>query len=78
MFQCMQAKLKNATFFAVYVDCMYWKEGTLNMMQCVAPTAITGLTLTLTSTLALILTLTLMITEYWDRAGVGGNISYDW
>ena len=24
------------------------------------------------------LTLTLIKTEYWDRAGGGGNISYDW
>ena len=23
-------------------------------------------------------TLTLIKTEYWDRAGGGGNISYDW
>ena len=23
-------------------------------------------------------TLTLINTEYWDRAGGGGNISYDW
>ena len=26
----------------------------------------------------LTLTLTLIKTEYWDRAGGGGNISYDW
>ena len=31
-------------------------------------------------TLSLLLTLhlTLIKTEYWDRAGGGGNISYDW
>ena len=29
-------------------------------------------------TLTLTLTLTLIKTEYWDRAGGGGNISYDW
>ena len=29
-------------------------------------------------TLALTITLTLIKTEYWDRAGGGGNISYDW
>ena len=29
-------------------------------------------------TLTLSLTLTLIKTEYWDRAGGGGNISYDW
>ena len=36
------------------------------------------LALTLAPTLGLILTLTLIKTEYWDRAGGGGNISYDW
>ena len=30
------------------------------------------------STNSLTLTLTLIKTEYWDRAGGGGNISYDW
>ena len=29
-------------------------------------------------TLTLTLTLTLIKTEYWDRAGGGGNISNDW
>ena len=29
-------------------------------------------------TLSLLLTLHLIKTEYWDRAGGGGNISYDW
>ena len=29
-------------------------------------------------TLTLTLTLTLIKIEYWDRAGGGGNISYDW
>ena len=29
-------------------------------------------------TLTLTLGLTLIKTEYWDRAGGGGNISYDW
>ena len=29
-------------------------------------------------TLTLTLALTLIKTEYWDRAGGGGNISYDW
>ena len=40
----------------------------------------TGGLQTLTATLALTLTLTLALikTEYWDRAGGGGNISYDW
>ena len=33
---------------------------------------------TLALTLTLGLTLTLIKTEYWDRAGGGGNISYDW
>ena len=37
-----------------------------------------SVTLTLTSTLGLILTLGLIKTEYWDRAGGGGNISYEW
>ena len=37
-----------------------------------------SVTLTLTLTLTLGLTLTLIKTEYWDRAGGGGNISYDW
>ena len=31
-----------------------------------------------TSSVTLTLTLTLIKTEYWDRAGGGGNISYDW
>jgi hypothetical protein len=31
-----------------------------------------------TSSVTLTLTLTLIQTEYWDRAGGGGNISYDW
>ena len=39
-------------------------------------------TLTPTPTLSLVLTLPLALalikTEYWDRAGGGGNISYDW
>ena len=35
------------------------------------------LTLTLTLGLTLTLTLTLIKTEYWDRAGGGGNISYN-
>ena len=30
------------------------------------------------STSSVTLTLTLIKTEYWDRAGGGGNISYDW
>ena len=30
------------------------------------------------ATLALALALTLIKAEYWDRAGGGGNISYDW
>ena len=29
-------------------------------------------------TLSLLLSLHLIKTEYWDRAGGGGNISYDW
>ena len=35
---------------------------------------------TATPTLSLVLTqpLPLIKTEYWDRAGGGGNISYDW
>ena len=42
------------------------------------------LTLTPTPTLSLLLTLhvtlplTLIKTEYWDRAGGGKNVSYDW
>ena len=42
------------------------------------------LTLTPTPTLSLLLTLhltlpmTLIKTEYWDQAGGGGNISYEW
>ena len=32
----------------------------------------------LTATLALTLALTLIKTEYWDRAGGGGNIRYEW
>ena len=35
------------------------------------------LALTVTLTLPLGLPLTLIKTEYWDRAGGGGNISYD-
>ena len=31
-----------------------------------------------TSSVTLTLTLGLIKTEYWDRAGGGGNISYDW
>ena len=31
-----------------------------------------------TSSVTLALTPTLIKTEYWDRAGGGGNISYDW
>ena len=38
----------------------------------------TGSTSSVTLTLTLGLTLTLIKTEYWDRAGGGGNISYDW
>ena len=49
---------------------------------CLNPT----LTLTPTPTLSLLLTLhpsqplplPLIKTEYWDRAGGGGNISYEW
>ena len=33
---------------------------------------------TLALTLTLTLSLGLIKTEYWDRAGGGGNISYDW
>ena len=42
--------------------------------------AIPTLSLLLTPHLTLVLTLTLTLikTEYWDRAGGGGNISYDW
>ena len=36
----------------------------------------TGSTSSVTRTLTL--GLTLIKTEYWDRAGGGGNISYDW
>ena len=36
------------------------------------------LTLAPTPTLSLVLTLHLIKIEYWDRAGGGGNISYDW
>ena len=36
------------------------------------------LSLVLTPHLTLPLPLTLIKTEYWDRAGGGGNISYDW
>ena len=32
----------------------------------------------LTLHLTLTLTLTLIKIEYWDRAGGGGNMSYDW
>ena len=39
--------------------------------------AIPTLSLPLTPHLTLTLTLTLIKTEYWDRAGGGGNISYD-
>ena len=38
----------------------------------------TGCTSSVNLTLTLGLTLTLIKTEYWDRAGGGGNISYDW
>ena len=38
----------------------------------------TGSTSSVTVTLTLGLILTLIKTEYWDRAGGGGNISYDW
>ena len=38
----------------------------------------TGSTSSVTLTLTLGLTLALIKTEYWDRAGGGGNISYDW
>ena len=38
----------------------------------------TGSTSSVTLTLTLGLTLTLIKTEYWDRAGGGGNISYAW
>ena len=31
-----------------------------------------------TSSVTLALAPTLIKTEYWDRAGGGGNISYDW
>ena len=41
-------------------------------------TATLALTLTLTPALTLGLTLTLIKSEYWDRAGGAGNISYDW
>ena len=37
-----------------------------------------SLLLTLHLHLTLTLTLTLIKTEYWDRAGGGGNISYEW
>ena len=40
--------------------------------------AIPTLSLLLPLHLTLTLTLTLIKTEYWDRAGGGGNISYDW
>ena len=43
-----------------------------------ALTATLTLALTLTLTLTLTLGLTLIKTEYWDRAGGGGNISYEW
>ena len=42
------------------------------------PTPTLRLLLTLHLTLTLTLTPTLIKTEYWDRAGGGGNISYDW
>ena len=38
----------------------------------------TGSTSSVTLTLGLSLTLGLIKTKYWDRAGGGGNISYDW
>ena len=38
----------------------------------------TGSTSSVTLTLTLTLTLGLIKTEYWDRAGGGGNISYGW
>ena len=37
-----------------------------------------SVTRTITLTLGLTPTLTLIKTEYWDRAGGGGNMSYDW
>ena len=41
------------------------------------PQALTAPT-TLALTLALTLTLGLIKTEYWDRAGGGRNIGYEW
>ena len=38
----------------------------------------TGSTSSVTLTLGLTLTLALIKTEYWDRAGGGGNIRYEW
>ena len=46
----------------------------LNPTLTLAPTP----TLSLLLTLPLTLPLTLIKTEYWDRAGGGGNISYHW
>ena len=48
----------------------------LNPTLTLTPTPTLSLLLTLHLTLSM--TLTLIKTEYWDRAGGGGNISYDW
>ena len=48
----------------------------LNPTLTLTPTPTLSLLLTLHLTLPM--TLTLIKTEYWDRAGGKGNISYDW
>ena len=47
------------------------RYGLQNTCQCMEKSTTNDLP---TGTLAL----TLIKTEYWDRAGGGGNISYDW
>ena len=53
-------------------------RGLQALTATLARTLTLALTLTLTLGLTLTLTLTLIKTEYWDRAGGGGNISYGW
>ena len=50
----------------------------LNPTLTLTPTPTLSLVLTLHLPLPLALTLTLIKTEYWDRAGGGGNIRYEW
>ena len=61
------------------VQCMYQcRVHNLNPTLTLTPTPTLSLLLTLHLTLPMTLTLTLIKTEYWDRAGGGGNMSYDW